>query len=96
LLGNKIDEVQREFNDRSPSASIKVPALLGPEAKLSLDYVQSAAGGKQQPGTQPGQPKSQPGQPANTVYMQKPDGNYIFVPLDKQKQAEAAGAKVIQ
>jgi hypothetical protein len=49
LMGNKIDEVQREFNDRAPSASIKVPTLLGPEAKRSLDYVQSG-GGKQQPG----------------------------------------------
>jgi hypothetical protein len=49
LLARKIDEVQREFNDRAPSASIKVPTLLGPEAKRSLDYVQSG-GGKQQPG----------------------------------------------
>ena len=61
LLGRKIDEVQREFNDRAPSASIKVPTLLGPEAKRALDYVQSGGG------------KAPAGQPAKVGFQRPAD-----------------------
>lgn len=97
LLNAKIHEVQREFDALAPSASIKVPTLLAPEGKLVVDYLTSK-GGQTPPNAQTSQaakPNIHANQPANTVYMQKPNGDYMYIPKDKQKAAEAAGAKVV-
>jgi hypothetical protein len=44
LLKNKIDEFQTAFQDSAPSAQIKVPRLISPQAQSAYDYITS--GGK--------------------------------------------------
>jgi hypothetical protein len=49
LLKNKIDEFQNAFQDAAPSAQIKTPTLMSPQAQAAYDYIQSGgkAGGQQ-------------------------------------------------
>lgn len=90
LLSNKIDEVQREFNEKAPSASIKVPTLLGPEAKRSLEYVQSN-GGKNAPG-QPQAPAAPKGAKAGLAPGKAVDGTPVW-PMEDGTIQDAQGNK---
>jgi hypothetical protein len=42
LLKNKIDEFQTAFQDAAPSAQIKTPTLISPQAQAAYDFVQQA------------------------------------------------------